>query len=126
MVPNNVRVPILRVEAKPDELQVCTWIHLTTALAPFTGVLHLVAAIVLWQVKREGSAYTDDHGREVVNFQISLMIYSVVLGILGFLVIPLIALAAVWIVAIVSLIRGAVAASRGEIFRYPMCLRFIR
>jgi len=49
-----------------------------------------------------------------------------VLGILGFLVIPLIALAAVWIVAIVSLIRGAVAASRGEIFRYPMCLRFIR
>lgn len=116
----------LRLETNPGERQACVWLHLTTLLILPTAVLHLVAAVILWQVKREGSAFADDHGREVVNFQISLMVYSFVLGVLGFLILPLIALAAVFIVALISIIRGAVAANRGEVFRYPMCLRFIR
>lgn len=116
----------LRLQTNPDERQACVWIHLTTLLIFPTAVLHLVAAVILWQVKREGSVFADDHGREVVNFQISLMIYSCVLGVLGFLILPLIVLGVIFVVGIISLIRGAVAASRGEIFRYPMCLRFIR
>ena len=40
--------------------------------------------------------------------------------IVGILLLPVL-----WIVAVVSLIRAAIAAGRGEYFRYPVTMRFL-
>ena len=77
--------------------------------------------LVLWLIRKDKSAFVDDHGREVVNMLISMLVFS----ILTVLVIP-IPFVILWvIVMVVNLIRGAVAASNGQYFRYPMILRFI-
>jgi uncharacterized protein len=86
------------------------------------GFLAIVAPLVLWLIRREQSVFNDDHGREVINFGISFLILNVLLLItlIGWLLlIPL------WVIAVISLIRAAVAAGQGEYFRYPLTFRFL-
>jgi hypothetical protein len=96
---------------------------LATHLAPLSGILFgalfVLAPLVLWLARKDRSGFNDDHGREVVNFTISYFIYMIVLS--WTVVVPLVLL----VVGVVSMIRGALAASRNEYFRYPMTIRFV-
>ncbi|XVJ60863.1 MAG: DUF4870 domain-containing protein [Tepidisphaera sp.] len=104
-----------------------TQLSLVLAFVPGVGtVLAIGATLLLWLMKRDTSRFVDDHGREVMNFQISFLIYSIVCFPLYFILIGIPIILAVYIAAVVGLIRGAVAAHRGDVFRYPICLRFIR
>jgi uncharacterized protein len=96
-------------------------VFLMTGIA-MLALAALVAPLVLWLIRREGSVFNDDHGREVLNFCITFVILNVVLlvTIIGVAFMPFL-----WIFAIVSMIRGAIASSRGEYFRYPMTFRFL-
>lgn len=114
-------------------------VGLLSAMDAGMGVLGLVGAIVLWRIKANEAHFLDDHGREAVNFQISLLAYVfggtvaavlfsiVTLGI-GSVVFALtpIGVVALIVLRMVGCIRGAMAAHRGEYYRYPMCIRFIK
>lgn len=95
-------------------------------LSPFgwliIGPLAFAAPLVLWLVRKDASPFSDDHGREILNFMISLIVWSLIcmITIIG---IPL--LIGLAVVAVVSPIRAAVAAGRGEYFRYPMTFRML-
>lgn len=98
-------------------------------LAIFTG---FIGPLVLWLVKKDSSPYVAYHGREALNFQISLMIIMftavavtmvLMFLVVGFLLFPLIALLP--IAALVLEIMAAVAANKGEYYRYPCCLRLV-
>ncbi|UCD75571.1 MAG: DUF4870 domain-containing protein [Phycisphaerales bacterium] len=94
--------------------------HLTPfAFAIFA--LFVATPLVLWLIRRDKSAFVDDHGREVVNMLLTGLILCLLT--LTFIAIPFVI---AWvIVMIVNMIRGAVAASNGEYFRYPMIIRFL-
>ena len=99
-------------------------------LSPFASAIFFLFAftpLVLWLIRKDQSAFDDDHGREVLNMQLSALLFSIILAVAGFLTFGLGWLAlAVWhIVIIISQIRGAIAASNGEYFRYPMIIRFL-
>ncbi len=96
-------------------------IHLSPLAAFVLGPL-ILAPLVLWLIRKDKSEFVDDHGRETINALISFFIYNIVLVIT---VIGIIALPVLFIVGVVNLIRGAVAASRGDFFRYPMTMRFL-
>lgn len=108
----------------------CRWgaaMHLAPLMAvPVAGTgIGLVAVIlplILWLVRRDESVFHDDHGREVINFCLSFLIWNVLLMVtlVGIMLIPLL-----WLVALVNLIRGAVAAGQGEYFRYPITFRVL-
>ena len=82
----------------------------------------IVLTLIFWLLRKDKSTFEDDHGREALNFGISLVIYHIVLGItiIGIALYPVL-----WIVALVNMIRGAVAAGSGEYFRYPITIRFL-
>ena len=86
------------------------------------GPLALIAPLVLWLVRTNLSPFDDEQGREVINFGISFLLWHIALAItfIGLALWPVL-----WIVGIVNNIRGAMAASRGEYFRYPMTFRFL-
>lgn len=99
-------------------------IHVT----PFAGLLFgpaVLVPLILWLVRKDDSAFNDDHGREVVNVLITGAIFTFVGGVLALAIIPIIALVIWYVVIAVNLVRGALAASRGEYFRYPMTLRIL-
>ncbi len=110
----------------PEERTHATWMHLTVILALVGWVVGPVTTLVLWLAKRDRSALVDDHGREVLNYQITFILYWIACFILSFAIIGLVLFLPLYIVTLVALIKGANAAQRGELYRYPMCLRFVR
>ncbi len=109
--------------AAASERQWATLTHLS-GLAPAIGsisALLIGLPILLWLIKRNESPFLDDHGKEAVNFQLSMLLYSIVLGLItcGVGVVVFV------IVNIVASIIAAVTANRGEFYRYPICIRFL-
>lgn len=106
-----------------------TWamlIHLS-ALCGFIGVPfgHVVGPLVLWLVKREEDPMFDAHGKEALNFQISLTIYAIASCILMLVLIGFVLIFIVFIAGLVLTIVGAVKASKGELYHYPATIRFL-
>jgi len=108
---------------------------------------NVLGPLTLWHVKKHRSPFVMDQGKECVNFQISMTIYLLTLLVLsvmgmltlqengiirptgGCLPIALLILSitlGVTFVNIVLVILGAVKSDRGEYFRYPLNIRFIR
>jgi len=90
-----------------------------------------IGPLIMWLLKREEHPFFDAHGKEATNFNLSILLYGfvgvilavVTLGIGLVLLIPAgLVLAVIWIVAT---IQAAIAANRGQLFRYPLSIRFI-
>ena len=113
-----------------------TWCMLThlSALAAFIVPLgNILGPLVVWLVKREQSPEIDEHGKESLNFQISMSIYIVALSavafilmliVIGFLLIPVIVL--LLIADVVFVIIASIRANEGQMYRYPMTIRFVK
>lgn len=59
---------------------IATFIHLSTFsrfLIPFGN---FIGPIVLWTMNRAKSEFVDTHGKAAINFQISVLLYAVILG----------------------------------------------
>ncbi|MHC4207413.1 MAG: DUF4870 domain-containing protein [Planctomycetota bacterium] len=93
-------------------------------IAPAFG--SIIAPLIIWQIKKNEFPFVDEHGKEAVNFQISILIYSILCIPLVFICIGVILLVAIGIFDIVCLIIAAVKANNGEHYRYPICCRFIK
>ena len=104
----------------------CVICHLS-ALAGFVipGAGHILGPLIVWLVKRGESAEIDAHGKEALNFQISMLIYNVVAGILCLLLIGFALLAVLHVLNVVFVIIAALRASEGQMYRYPLTLRLI-
>lgn len=102
------------------------------------GLLGVLAPLVIWLALRDRSAYVADQAKEALNFQIGVLLASVVglvlrnvlggipligwfFGTLGWIV-----LAVVWVTALVLAVLAAVAVNRFELYRYPFNLRLVR
>ena len=129
-------VRVVHDGAQEWELNYAQWIHLSALIggivaAASAGIglpLVLVVVAAMWLGKRSESPFVDDHGREAVNFQVSMLIYFMVVwpaailltcGVGVVLGIPLAVL------AIVGTWQGSKAAGRGEYYRYPACIRLL-
>lgn len=98
--------------------------HLT--LLAIHVALPLVPAIVMYLIKRDESPFIRDHGKEAINFQISLLLYTA----LGFVTMPLcgagfVIFTATYVLGVLGMILAAVAAKSGRYYRYPACIRII-
>jgi uncharacterized Tic20 family protein len=111
--------------ATSDERTYATLLHLTMLAHLHTGGLGIVVALIMWLIKRNESPFIDDHGREAMNFQISMIIYMVASFVLVFCGIGVVLAVAVYVVGLVGMIMAAMAAHRGEYFRYPVTIRFL-
>jgi uncharacterized protein len=108
--------------------------HLSAYLGAWVGLAFL-GPLVVWLVKRDDHPFIDHHGKEALNFNISVLLYGVIgvviaipvgLLTLGIGLIPLVivgvALAVVWVV---FPILAAIKAANGEGYRYPLTIRFV-
>jgi hypothetical protein len=97
-------------------------VHLSPLAFFWIGPFAFAIPLVLWLVRKDESTFVSDHGREMVNFLISFVLLHVLLAltVIGVALWPVL-----WIVTIVSMIRGAIAANRSEYFRYPVNMRFL-
>jgi uncharacterized Tic20 family protein len=107
-----------------------TWTVLCHASAllgffiPWGG--HILAPLVVWLIKRGDAAGVDEHGKESLNFQISMLIYNIIAGILCLILIGFVLLPILHVLNVIFVILAALRASEGELYRYPITIRFLR
>jgi len=92
-------------------------------LIPFAG---LIAPIVIWQLKKEEMPDMDAHGKMVLNFILSMLIYGVISFLLLFVFIGLFLMIALGIIGIVFPIIGGIKANSGVLWKYPLTLELIK
>jgi uncharacterized Tic20 family protein len=107
-------------EIKKDDRNMAMLCHL---LAIFTGFL---GPLIIWLIKKEDAPYVDDQGKEALNFQLTVLIAMVASGVLSILCIGIVLAIVVWVVDIIFCIMASIKASRGEAYRYPVSIRFIK
>ena len=118
------------METSTSSRDVRTWKVLchATALAgffvPWAG--HILGPLIVWLAKRSDSPEIDEHGKESLNFQISMLIYNVIAGLLCLVLIGFIILAILHILNLVLVIVASIQASEGKFYRYPMTIRLIK
>ena len=107
-----------------------------SALIQFIGIPSFVGPLVVWLIRRDDPV-VEPHAREALNFQLSLIVYfaaAIVLGIIlaitivGLILLPLVIIFGIVLVIaeVVFAIMATLAATRGELYRYPMNLNLIK
>ena len=94
---------------------------------------NIFGPLIVWLMKKDESAEINEHGKESLNFQISVFIYVAALSLvslilmfilIGVLLIPVIAL--VCIADVVLVIIASLKANEGQLYRYPLTLRLVK
>ncbi|MBS1174230.1 MAG: hypothetical protein H6R05_361 [Burkholderiaceae bacterium] len=101
-------------------------LHLSTLLGLVSFGFGLIVPIVLWQWKKTELPAIDAHGKVVANAILSYFAYSVLAFILLFVLIGFVLFWVLGILFILYPLIGAIKASKGEVWPYPLCFKFFK
>jgi uncharacterized protein len=85
----------------------------------------LIAPLVIWQMKKDESAYVAYHAKEALNFQITVVIAGLVCALLTMVLIGLLLLPVLLVWWLVFTILPAMKANAGENYTIPYILRLV-
>lgn len=109
-----------------EDNQLLVITHLCQLLTCFTGFGGLIVPLIIWVTQKDNVYKMDEHGKNILNFQLSIIIYSIIcipailllgLGIIGLIIIGLI--------AFIFPIVNAIKTSNGEVPKYPLSINFV-
>ena len=130
-------------------------IHISAFAGYLFPLGSIITPLILWQTLKERSLFLDDHGKEAVNFNISFGLYIFILsasffsfffgnfidvfngvnidfgehhslnGLFGFLGIASF-VSVVSLIKIALIIIAAMKANKGEAYKYPFTINFIK
>lgn len=92
-------------------------------VAPGAG---FVAPIIIWQVKKTEMPELDVHGKMVLNWMLSALIYGIVGGILCLVLIGVPLLIILGLLCVIFPIIGGIKANNGERWKYPLVIEFVK
>jgi uncharacterized Tic20 family protein len=112
--------PLPASAASQDEKNLGIVMHLLCLVGfPILGPL------IVWLMKKDQSSYLDRQGRELLNFQISYLIYALISLLLSFVLIGIPLLIVIGIATLVLTIIGIVRAADGQVYRFPLTIRML-
>ena len=98
----------------------------TAVIAHLSGLFSILGPLLIYFLKRDDSAYMEDQAAEALNFQITVALAGVVFALLCVVLIGVPLLLGLVVAAVVLPIRAALAAGRGERYRYPLTVRLVK
>lgn len=153
------------METKPSEnhKNVAALIHLSTFSKYFFPFGNFLAPLLLWTLNKE-KPFVDEHGRQAINFQLSILLYAIIIAIIsipffaifatdfvalakaiddhvygptiseinnlsGYVILFFVAaiiLFGIFVFELYAVISATVHANRGELYRYPLSIQFIK
>lgn len=90
---------------------------------PFGGI---IGPLICWLSRKDESAWVDQNGKASMNFQLSLLLYMILVIPLCFIIIGIPLIFFLLTLKVVCIIIGSIKASKGERFKYPLAIPFIQ
>ncbi|GGJ95683.1 DUF4870 domain-containing protein [Pseudomonas matsuisoli] len=87
---------------------------------------HLIGPLVLWQLKKDDDPFIDAHGKEALNFQITVSLWILVCLVLYLILIGIPLLVLVSVVGFALAVVGGIKANQGRAYRYPFTWRPVK
>ncbi|MGY5851493.1 DUF4870 domain-containing protein [Salegentibacter sp. F14] len=110
-----------------EDNQMLVLTHLSQLLDLVTGIGGFLVPLILWLTQKDKVAGMDLHGKMILNFQISMFIYSIIAVPLIFLLgLGLIALVVIAIIMLVLPIVNAIKVSNGQMPHYPFSIQILK
>jgi uncharacterized Tic20 family protein len=116
--------------SQSDERLWATLIHVGGILIGF------ISPLIGYLVLKDRSSFVREHSKTALNFQITMAIAQVANFIIGFILsivtlglwgfVQILISLAIWVVVVVFSIIAAMAANKGELYRYPLSIPFVK
>lgn len=90
---------------------------------PFGGIL---GPLICWVSRKDESEWVNLNGKASLNFQISMLLYTILLIPLCFIIVGIPLLIALGVLEVVCVIVASIRAAKGEVFKYPISIPFIQ
>jgi uncharacterized Tic20 family protein len=90
---------------------------------PFGGV---IGPLICWLTKRDESSWINENGKASLNFQLSMLLYMILVIPLCFILIGIPLIIFLGVLKVICIIIASVKAPKGELFRYPLVIPFIQ
>lgn len=90
---------------------------------PFGGI---VGPVICWITRKDESEWVNINGKASLNFQISMLLYTVLLIPLCFIIVGIPLLIALVVLEFVCIIVASIKSAKGELFKYPLSIPFIQ
>jgi uncharacterized Tic20 family protein len=119
-------------------------IHLSAFFGYMIPFGAIVGPLVIWEINKDKSEFVNENGKEAINFNLSYLLYTFLLGlsIVPFIIRTVLSefhhldlfgivtagsvIGLIAIVKFVLIILAAVSANRGEVYHYPLTIKFIK
>ncbi|MEQ1642727.1 MAG: DUF4870 domain-containing protein [Pyrinomonadaceae bacterium] len=109
-----------------EEKQMGMFLHLSGLAFALIWPIGVIAPIILWQTQKDKMPALDTHGKMATNWMISCSIYFIVSFVLMFVLIGFLTFFVVWLLAIVFPIIACIKANNGELWSYPLTIKFLK
>lgn len=90
---------------------------------PFGGI---VGPVICWISRKDESEWVNINGKASLNFQISMLLYTVLLIPLCFIIVGIPLLIALGVLEFVCIILASLRSAKGEVFKYPLSIPFLQ
>lgn len=108
-----------------DERTFAMLAHLSSLAGFIIPFGNIIGPVVVWSIYKDKSSYVDYHGKQSVNFQITMSIAYIISFILIFVIIGIFLLAILGILGLVFAIIAGIKANNGEQYNYPFSFKFV-
>jgi len=127
-----------------DEKSTAMFTHLASFASLIFPFGNIIGPLIIWSLRKDRSDFVNAHGKESINFEITytivaftlltVTVYSavasgikndppaIIMSVIGYIFL----MVGYWLFSVIAVIVGAVKASKGEYYRYPLRIRFIR
>lgn len=107
--------------------------HATALFGGFLGgIPAFLGPLVVWLIRKDDDTWSAGHGRDALNFNLSVLCYGFVLGLLAIVTLGIGLLIAIpgWIFLALGwfalTIVGTIKAADDKRFKYPLTIRFVK
>lgn len=95
-------------------------------LCHLSGLFTIFGPLIIWLIKKDESKFIDENGKQALNFQISIFIYSIIASILIVILIGIPLLIAIGIFDLIMIIIASIKAADGQVFQYPLSIQILK
>jgi len=113
------------VEMQPQEQRQWSMFAHLSGLINLVGGWAIVVTLILYIINKDKGRYVREQSAEALNFQITLLIGTVIGWLTVWILLGFLVWALVWIGGAILAVVAGTAANRGENYRYPLTIRMV-